>query len=343
VRILVLGGTRFLGSFFAEQALARGHDVTVLHRGVSNVGELAGARQLHADRRDGHALLAGQTFDAVVDTSGYTPGVVGDAARTLAPNVDHYIFVSSISAYADSDRRGLVEDDALLTLPPEVEEVATKDMHWTLDLQYYGGLKAAAERAVMAAFGPQRTTLVRPGLIVGPRDPSYRFIHWVERLATAERVLAPAPADAPVQVIDGRDLAAFMLGLVEQHGIGTFNATGDPIAMSTMLASIADAVQSRATLTWVAPEFLSEHGVEPWTGLPLWLPASSGAAGTHEVSNVRARAAGLSQRPVEDTARDALAWLRALAPEAQPKRVSIAIERERELLALWDARGATDA
>jgi nucleoside-diphosphate-sugar epimerase len=338
VRILVLGGTRFLGSFFAEQALARGHAVTVLHRGVSNVGEIASATRVLADRRDGHALLAGQTFDVVVDTSGYTPGVVGDAARTLVPSVERYVFVSSISAYADSDRRGLVEDDALLALPPEVEAVATKDLHWTLDLQYYGGLKAAAERAVMACFGPQRTTIVRPGLIVGPRDPSYRFVHWVERLATAERVLAPAPADAPVQVIDARDLAAFMLGLVQQHRFGSFNATGDPIAMSTMLASIADGVQSRAALTWVAPEFLDEHGVEPWTGLPLWLPVSSGAAGINEVSNARARAAGLSQRRIEDTARDTLAWLRALAPEAQPKRSSLAVERERELLALWDAR-----
>jgi len=341
VRILVLGGTRFLGSFFAEQALARGHELTLLHRGVSNVGDLAGARQLRGDRRDGHALLAGQAFDAVVDTSGYTPGVVGDAARTLVPSVEHYMFVSSVSAYANPDRRGLVEEDALLELPPAIEAAATQDLHWTLDLQYYGGLKAAAERVVSASFGSQRTTIVRPGLIVGPRDPSYRFMHWVERLATSDRVLAPAPAIAPVQIVDARDLATFMLGLVEQRRAGVFNASGDSMTMSATLASIAEGVHSRATLTWVGPEFLVEQGVEPWTGLPLWLPVGSRAEGINEVSNARARAAGMPQRSVRDTARDALAWLRALPVDAQPKRVSLRIERERELLALWDARGAT--
>ena len=154
-------------------------------------------------------------------------------------------------------------------------------------------------------------------------------------------MLAPAPAIAPVQIIDARDLATFMLGLVEQRRPGIFNAAGDPMAMSTMLACIAEGVHSRAALTWVGPEFLVEQGVEPWTGLPLWLPAGSGAEGINDVSNARARAAGLTQRPVSDTARDALAWLRALPVDAQPKRVSLGIERERELLALWEARGTS--
>jgi 2'-hydroxyisoflavone reductase len=335
MRILVLGGTRFSGSFFSELALARGHALTVLHRGQSNAGALAGAEQIHADRRDGHALLAGRSFDAVLDTSGFTPAVVGDAARALEPGVGRYVFISSVSAYASLDAPGTTEDSALATLPPDIDAVATRDLRWTVELAHYGGLKAACERAVMSVFGEKRATIVRPGLIVGPRDPTDRFNYWVTRMTDAKRVLAPAPPEATTQVIDARDLAAFVLGLVERDVAGTFNATGDPTPMSAMLDGIGAGVHSSAKLEWVAPEFLLAQGVEPWSELPLWLPADSGGMG--DASNARAHANGLTLRPVADTARDALAWLRATPAEARPKRTSMSEDRERELLALWDA------
>ncbi|MEP6943277.1 MAG: NAD-dependent epimerase/dehydratase family protein [Betaproteobacteria bacterium] len=338
MRILVLGGTRFFGSFFTELALSHGHSLTVMHRGQSNAGAIAGAEQILADRRDGHALLTGRSFDAVLDTSGYSPAVVGDAARALQPGVPRYLFISSISAYAIIDAPGVNEDSALATLPPEVEAVSVSDLRWTVDMAHYGGLKAAAERAVLSAFGEQRTTIVRPGLIVGPRDPTDRFNYWVTRMAEAPRVLAPAPPEAETQVIDARDLAALVLGLVERAVAGTFNATGDATPMSAMLDGIGAGVESSAKLAWVAPEFLLAQGVEPWSELPLWLPADSG--GTGDVSNSRGHAEGLSLRPLADTARDTLAWLRATPAGARPKRTSMAAHRERDLLALWD-RGAS--
>ena len=335
MRILVLGGTRFFGSFFSEEALARGHALTVMHRGQSNVGAIAGAQQIHADRREGHALLAGRSFDAVLDTSGFTPAVVGDAARALEAGVRRYVFISSVSAYANLDLPGTTEDSALAVLPQDIESVATSDPRWTVDLAHYGGLKAACERAVVSAFGERRTTIVRPGLIVGPRDPSDRFNYWVTRMAQATRVLAPAPPEAKTQVIDARDLAAFVLGLVERDVAGTFNGTGDATAMWALLDGIGAGVESSAKLTWVTPEFLLAQGVEPWSELPLWLPADSGGMG--DVSNARAHADGLALRSVADTARDALAWLRATPSEARPKRTSMSEDRERELLSLWEA------
>jgi len=335
MRILVLGGTRFMGSFFSELALARGHALTVMHRGQSNVGAIDGAEQIHADRRDGHALLAKRKFDAVLDTSGFTPAVVGDAARALEPGAARYVFISSVSAYANLDLPGTTEDSALATLPPDIEAVATSDARWAVDLAHYGGLKAACERVVASAFGERQATIVRPGLIVGPRDPTDRFNYWVTRMAQAPRVLAPAPPEATTQVIDARDLAAFVLGLVERDVAGTFNATGDAMTMSALLDGIGRGVGSSAKLAWVAPEFLLAQGVEPWSELPLWLPADSGGMGG--VSNARAHADGLTLRPVADTARDALAWLRSTPAEARPKRTSMSENRERELLSLWDA------
>jgi 2'-hydroxyisoflavone reductase len=335
MRILILGGTRFFGSFLTELALECGHEVTLLHRGQSRVVALDGAERLHADRRDGHALLANRNFDAVVDTSGYSPAVVADAARTLEPRAGRYLFVSSISAYAESAPRGVEESAELATLPPEIEAVATSDLHWQVDLQYYGGLKAAAERAVAAVFGGERTTIIRPGLIVGPRDYTHRFNHWVLRLAEEQELLAPAPADAPAQVIDARDLAGFALHLIEQGRAGTFNANGESRAMSALLQDIAVGVGSRARVIWVAPDFLTKRGVEPWTDLPLWLPVGSALEAMNDVSTVRARAAGLQSRPLSGTARDTLAWLRATPPETRPKCTSLPIERERALLAEW--------
>jgi 2'-hydroxyisoflavone reductase len=336
LKILVLGGTRFFGSFFTELALARGHDVSVMHRGQSNAGDITGAHTIIADRCDGHARLAGMPFDAVLDTSGFVPAVVGDAVRALEHCVPRYVFVSSVSAYADPDKRGIVESDALAALPAAVAEIAERDLRWPMDMAHYGGLKAACERRVVDGFGPDRSTIVRPGLIAGPRDPTFRFNYWVSRLATQARVLAPAPPEAPVQVIDARDLAAFALGLVERKHNGIFNATGDSVAIGALLEQIRIGVASKAQLAWVASEFLLEQKVEPWSELPLWLPAGSGSDGFQSVSNRRAHEAGLELRPVRETARDAWAWMQRTPPSAAAAQAVLSPARERELLAQWD-------
>lgn len=337
MRILILGGTRFFGSFLTEQALARGHEVTLLHRGQVQVAGFEGAAHIVADRRDGHGLLAGREFDVVVDTSGYSPAVVGDAVRVLEPSVERYLFVSSVSAYADLSRRGIDESATLATLPSDIAAAAASDLHWLVDMNYYGALKAAAEDAVTARFGPERTTVVRPGLIVGPRDYTYRFNHWVKRMSEGGEVLAPAPGNAPAQVIDARDLAAFALHLVEHRIGGVFNANGEPTSMQGVLESIAAGIGSQARPVWVAPDFLLERGVEPWSDLPLWLPDELGG---NDMAIDRARAAGLVARPLRDTARDTLEWMAAAPPGARPKQTSLAMDRERELLDEW-ARAAT--
>jgi 2'-hydroxyisoflavone reductase len=272
MRILILGGTRFFGSFLTERAVTRRHDVTVLHRGQSRGAALDGAEHLLADRRNGHRLLAARTFDAVVDTSGYSPAVVADAARTLEPKVGRYVFVSSISAYAEFASRGVEETAALASLPPEIEATATSDLHWQVDMKYYGGLKAAAERAVATTFGGECTTVVRPGLVVGPRDYTHRFNHWVLRMAEEQEVLAPAPPDAPAQVIDARDLAAFVLHLVEQGTAGTFNVNGENGTMNALLWGVAAGVGSQARVIWVAQRFsanaASSRGASCRSGCP---------------------------------------------------------------------------
>jgi 2'-hydroxyisoflavone reductase len=335
VKILVLGGTRFFGSFFTELALARGHDVSVMHRGQSNAGDITRAHQIIGDRCEGHARLAGLRFDVVLDTSGLVPAVVGDAVRTLAHFATHYVYISSVSAYADPGKIGIVETDALAPLPAPIAEVAERDLRWPMDMAHYAGLKAACERRVVDVFG-DRCAIVRPGLIVGPRDPTFRFNYWVSRLAAQARVLVPGPSDAPVQVIDARDLAAFVLGLVEHRHKGTFNATGDVMAMDALLEQIRVGIGSSAQLAWVAPEFLIERKVEPWSELPLWLPAGSGSDGFQRVSNHRAHGAGLQFRPVRDTAHDAWALMQRVPPHAQALEAVLSAARERELLAQWD-------
>jgi 2'-hydroxyisoflavone reductase len=280
MRLLILGGTRFFGSYLTELARERGHDVTVMHRGRSATIDLGAldVAQVIGDRAEGHAELAGREFDAVIDTSGYVPAIVADAARTLSPTVGRYVFISSISAYADTAGAGTDEDAALAELPADVAEAATTQLDWPIDMEHYGGLKAASERLVTEAFGEARTTIVRPGLIVGPRDYTDRFNRWAMRMAEDDKVLAPAPADAPVQLIDARDLADFVLGLVERSepAAGAFNATSESMSFRDFVEGVGTGLHSRAKVTWVDPQFLLDQGVEPWSDLPLWLPESSG-------------------------------------------------------------------
>jgi 2'-hydroxyisoflavone reductase len=315
MRLLLLGGTQFLGRHVVETGLARGHEVTVLTRGRrtlpdelrNRVTALIGDR----DPRIGSALAALGTgrWDAVIDTSGYVPRIVQASAASLAPRVARYLFVSSISVYEKLDRPGLDENATLATLETPDDEDVNK---------HYGPLKAACEAAVMRAFGA-RATLVRPGLIVGPHDPTDRFAYWPARFVHPQLLgdrgtyaVAPAPREQPLQFIDARDLASFMLDLVERDTTGTFNATSLPRqwTFGELVDSCVAAAPSPPVPLWLKDSLLLDFHVAPWIGLPLWIPASEpDSAGLHEVDVDRARGAGLSTRPLAHTVRDTAAWL----------------------------------
>lgn len=333
MRLLVMGGTVFLGRHIVAEAAKRGHELTLFNRGASNPEPVAGVEQIHGDREHDLGLLAGRRWDAVIDTSGYLPRIVGASAELLAGAVDRYVFVSSISAYGTFPRAGLDEDAPLAPpAPPGAEDV----------LRYYSEFKAACEGEVEGAL-PGRTLVVRPGLIVGPYDPTDRFTYWVRRLAEGGRVLAPDAPDQPVQLIDARDLAQWIVRMVEAGAAGVYNATGpaQPLTFGSMLERIRTATGDRAELVRIEEDRLAEAGVKPWDDLPLWLdlPREPDFRGFLAVDIGRALAAGLSFRPLEETLADTLAWARersrAPAPGGDvplPPPAGLAPEREAELL-----------
>ena len=245
MKILLLGGTRFLGRHLAEQALAAGHDMTLLHRGRSATGLFPQARHLLADRDGDLSVLDGpQTWDAVIDTSAYVPRQVRAVAARLAGRIGHYQMVSTISVYAEPLAAGLDESARRVVLDDPAVEAVSGDT--------YGGLKALCEDAAVDAFGPDRVLLPRPGLIVGPNDPTGRFSWWVQRLLRGGDVLAPGPADAPVQFIDVRDLAAWLLRSAGTSASGPFNLTGplEPMTMGDFLEAARQALNPTARLCW---------------------------------------------------------------------------------------------
>jgi nucleoside-diphosphate-sugar epimerase len=328
MRLLVLGGTRFLGRHFVDAARARGHALTLFNRGVTNPQLHAGVERTTGDRDGGLEALADRSWDAVVDPSGFFPRVVGASARALAGAVRQYLFVSSISVYAEPIAPGADESAPVARLAdPTVEEITG---------QTYGALKALCEDVVRKVFGA-RALIVRPGLIVGPYDTTDRFPYWPRRMARGGEVLAPGEASAPTQFIDARDLAEFMLSLLERNVSGTFNATGpaEPLTLGRCLERIAAAVGAAPQLTWVSEEFLRAQDIQPWLQLPLWLYAADHGIETANIS--RALGAGLRFRPLEDTARDTLAWERSLVGDTRPSSPALSPEREAQVLAAWAA------
>jgi nucleoside-diphosphate-sugar epimerase len=330
--ILVLGGTGFLGPHVVTAALARGHTVTLFNRGKTHADLFPGVEKLHGDR-DGHLeSLAHRTWDAVVDPSGYVPRIVKASAELLAPRVGHYVFISTISVY---DKFDAVNPDE--TLP-----VATLADPTSEDVKaHYGALKALCERAVEAAM-PGRVASIRPGLIIGPGDPTGRFTHWPTRLAEGGEVLAPGDGTTPVQYIDGRDLGAWIVRVIEDRTVGTMNALGPArrVTMNSVLDECNRALGTKAELTWVDAAFLESHGVEGWRDLPMWIDNHGDFAGFGTLQNTRAVRAGLAFRPIGDTARDTLAWLATLPEDERAKARSSGIPRDKEaaVLAAWKAR-----
>jgi 2'-hydroxyisoflavone reductase len=304
MRLLVLGGTLFLGRHIVDLAKDRGHELTLFNRGRTDPGPVAGVEQIHGDRERDLSLLAGRRWDAVIDTSGYVPRNVRACAELLADAVERYAFVSSISAYGSFSRPGLDEDAPTAQPPPSGSEDVAR---------HYAELKASCERDVEAVL-PGRTLVIRPGLIVGPHDPTERFTYWVRRLAEGGRVLAPLAPGQPVQLIDARDLADWIVRMVEHESHGVYNATGPaaPLTLGPLLERIRTATGDRAEIVWVGEDRLAEAGVEPWVDLPLWLdlPRQPDFRGFLAVDVGRALAAALTLRPLEDTVADTLAWVR---------------------------------
>ena len=325
MRCLVLGGTKFLGRYVVESILEHGHEPTLFNRGQTNPELFPDVEKLIGDRDGGLDALAGRTFDAVVDTSGYLPRVVRATAELLNDGTSRYNFVSSISAYASLDEPGADEATPLAELEDDAgEDIAT----------HYGPLKARCEREVEAVYG-DRALILRPGLIVGPHDPTNRFAYWVTRVASGGKVLAPDVRNSPIQVIDVRDLAKWIVQSMEKGESGTYNTVGPetPITFGELLEACVRVAGSDAEIVWVPEEFLDEHGVEPWSDLPLWAHSKEGG-GFFEVDGTKAFRTGLRTRPIEDTVSDTLEWAHS-APEAPGP---LAPDREADLLATWSGR-----
>jgi 2'-hydroxyisoflavone reductase len=324
--LLVLGGTRFLGRHLVSHAIAAGHRVTLFTRGKRGEGLFPQAERLVGDRAEELEPLRGRRWDAVVDTSGYAAADVRRSAELLRGAAGHYCFVSTISVFADSAVPGQDEDAPLHA--PDAESTEVKP-------ETYGPMKVACEQAVAEAW-EGRALVVRPGIIIGPHDPTNRFPYWCHRLAEGGEVLAPGRPERPVQGIDARDLAAWMLAMMERGAGGTFNTVGHPTPMGEMLDAVARGVGAAdARLTWADDAFLRAHEVKPWSDLPFWLPSDEN--GLMETDGRRALAAGLTLRPLEETARDTYAADLA-EPPADARSGGIDREREAELLAAWHAR-----
>lgn len=335
MRFLIMGGTLFLGRAIVEHALGAGHDVTLFNRGRTNPDLFPGVETVVGDRDGGLAALRNRMFEGVIDTSAYFPRQVRSVVEALDAKIEHYSFVSSCSVYADASVRGVAEQAELASVDdPSVETLG----------ENYGGFKALCEQALDDAL-PGRVHHVRAGLIVGPHDNTGRFSYWVERIAAGGVVLAPEPREQPVQFIDVRDLAAWVLDAAQSNVTGGINAVGPPgeHTMATLLAAIQSGTRSDAILTWVAEEFLVEQDVSPWQQLPLWLPPASVPthAGFMSRDSRLAQKLGLRTRPLDETISATLANLETTS-EVPTKdfgnilpRAGLDPEREAELLAAW--------
>jgi 2'-hydroxyisoflavone reductase len=334
LRILVLGGTGFIGPYQVQYALDRGHTITLFNRGKTNPGLFPGVEKLIGDRNGDLKALEGREWDAVIDNSVQTdPKWVTLSASLLQKTVKQYVFVSTRSVYADTSRVPMTADAPVFT-----PETANWDRSRPMP---YGLVKALAEKEALKYF-PGRTVIVRPGLIIGPGDLTDRFTYWPVRIERAGEVLAPGDGSDPVQIIDARDLSEWMIRLVEQNANGVFNGVGpkNPRSFAELLHGIKAATTSEATFTWVDTDFLVQRRVRPYQEMPVWQPARNGREGFARFDISPELALGLTFRPLAVTARETLEYYHAQPPERQATlRAGLTAEREREILTEWHARG----
>jgi 2'-hydroxyisoflavone reductase len=334
LRILILGGTGFTGPYQVRYALSRGHKVTTFNRGKTHPGELPKeVEQLIGNRNGQLEALKGREWDVAIDNPTTLPAWVRDAAQILKGNVDRYVFISTISVYGEA-KTGPDEN-----APTEKYEGAdpykeTLEAMKASGYKTYGPLKVLSEKETEKWF-PGKTLIIRPGLIVGPRDETDRFTYWPVRIHRGGEVLAPGSPDDPVQFIDARDLAEWTIRMAENRETGIYNATGPakPLGIGGMLDQITTALKVNATFTWVTEDFLARQKVKPWSDMPVWTGKESGLA---RAKIDRALSKGLIFRPLGETAGDTLAWFKSLPQDRQSKlRAGLRPEREAEVLAQW--------
>jgi nucleoside-diphosphate-sugar epimerase len=322
MKLLILGGTKFLGRAIVEAALQRGHQVTLFNRGRTNPDLFPDVEKLRGDRDGDLTALTSGSWDAVVDTSAYVPQQARASAETLAGGAGHYLFISSLSAYADASQP--LDEESPLAERGEGQP----DDRLLDDYSNYGALKVLCERAAADGFGGP-TAIVRPGLIVGPHDPTGRFTYWPHRVARSGEVLAPAPAERQVQFIDVRDLGEWVVHLSEQCSEGPFNAANRDVTWKALLEACCEVTGSDAKPVWVDADFLMEQEVGQWMELPMWLYED---AGLHQTDVSRAVDSGLTFRPLEETVRGTLDQAETTGA------AGLDPEREAELIAAWKAR-----
>jgi 2'-hydroxyisoflavone reductase len=346
-RILILGGTGLTGPHQVRYALARGHKVTVFNRGRRNerLPQNAGVEELRGDRNLHQVdALKGRDWDVVIDNPTSLPFWVKDAGEVLKGHTGQYVFISTISVYDPKGQTAINEGSPLMEYKGGDPLAVTPQQFQQNVGELYGPMKTASEREARKWFG-DRTTVIRPGLIVGPGDASFRFTYWPYRIEQGGDILAPGDGTDPVQVIDARDLAEWTIRVVENGTTGTFNATGPRarLTMAEMLAGVRAAFDGNKELsfTWVPAPFLAEQKVSPWGEMPVWLPGSDPESVISRTDVTRAVAAGLTFRPLATTSADALAWFRE-QPEAARAQISkaagIAPDKEKAVLAAWRAK-----
>lgn len=335
-KILILGGTGFLGPAVVEAAKARGHVLTLFNRGKTNPHLFPELEKIQGDRNKDLEKLKGRTWDAVVDTSAYYPRQVDASAGLLKEAVKQYVFISSISVYPDIETKDTDEKSTVSTLTAEEAAAAKRVTEGN-----YGALKALSEAAAEKHL-PGRTTNIRPGLIVGPGDETDRFSYWPLRVRDGGEVLCPGAPDHAVQYIDVRDLGRWIVHCIETGIVGVFNALGPskPMPMGDLLKTCKDVAKSDATLVWADAEFLAAEKVTPWGDMPLWIPPTKELGRCAICSCEKAVKAGLVFRPLSDTVKDLLTWFDAERKDDKKIRAGISREREKEVLAAWKAKKA---
>jgi 2'-hydroxyisoflavone reductase len=342
MKLLILGGTRFVGRHLVTAALARNHEITLFNRGKHSSAALTSIETIYGDRNSDLAKLQGRRWDAVVDTCGYLPRAVRASAESLARSADVYVFISTLSVYADVSVCGLDETASIATLTSEQLDQANaiESSGQTSAVTYgkmYGGLKALCEQAAEEVL-PNRVLIIRPGLIVGSYDYTDRFTYWVVRVARGSEVLAPSRPDRYVQFIDVRDLAEWTVRMIERKETGVYNANGLPhnLTMDSMLQECKEVSDSDATFTWVSENFLLQEKVVPWAELPLWMPeeAAPHLKGFMFINCDKAVGAGLRYRPLNDTIKDTLTW-RETNRLNEELKAGIDRDREQRLLRKW--------
>jgi 2'-hydroxyisoflavone reductase len=332
LRILILGGTGFIGPHQVRYALERGHEVTLFNRGRTNPHLFPEVERLRGDRDNDLEALKGREWDAVIDNSARLPRWVRDSAGLLKDAAGQYLFISTLSVYQGYPEPGMDETAPVRELDdPTVEDVSGRT---------YGGLKVLCEREAEKAF-PGRTTVLRPGLIVGPGDTTDRWTYWPVRIDRGGEVMAPGDPTFLVRYIDARDVSEWCIRLVEQNVSGVYNTVGprSHLSMAEMLYGIRAAVSNEISFTWVSAEFLAEHEVRAWSHMPAWLPPLESNRGYGSISRDRAIEKGLTFRPLAVTAAETLEWWEALPDERRSNpRAGLPAEREKEMLAAWHAR-----